>query len=195
VNSATLFSAGPYRCVELTAEDLPRLQRFLEDNPEYYHAVNGAPPGPEEARQEFEFELPAEWPFEKKWLLGFTREDGSLVAMAGLISNLFAPGVWHIGLLIVATSLHGSGTARTLYRELESWMLEQDARWVRLGVVVGNARAERFWDAMGYADLRIRRGMQMGEKTNDLRVMAKPLRGGSFAEYLDLVPRDRSEAP
>jgi hypothetical protein len=37
--------------------------------------------------------------------------------------------------------------------------------------------------------------MQMGNKTNDLRVMAKPLAGGSFAEYLDLVPRDRSESP
>ena len=40
----------------------------------------------------------------------------------------------------------------------------------------------------------MRRGIEMGRKKNDLRVMAKPLAGGSFAEYLDLVPRDRSEA-
>jgi hypothetical protein len=30
---------------------------------------------------------------------------------------------------------------------------------------------------------------------NDLRVMAKPLAGGTLAEYLALVARDRPETP
>jgi hypothetical protein len=35
----------------------------------------------------------------------------------------------------------------------------------------------------------------MGRKTNVLRVMVKPLAGGSVDEYLALVERDRPSAP
>jgi len=35
----------------------------------------------------------------------------------------------------------------------------------------------------------------MGRKSNLLRVMAKPLGGGTIAEYLALVERDRPSAP
>ena len=189
-----LFVADRVRCVELTAGQIPRLQRFFEENPEYYISVNGSPPGPNEAREEFEFQLPAEWPFEKKWLLAFVQDNGSMIGMADLVSNLFADGVWHIGLFIVSTSLHGSGAAHALYNELETWMRGRGGRWVRLGVVEGNARAERFWERVGYVDLRRRVGVEMGSKVNNLRVMAKPLAGGNLSEYLRLVARDRHES-
>jgi GNAT superfamily N-acetyltransferase len=195
VKEAPLFTAGVLECVELTSEHLPRLQRFFEENPTFFLAVNGSVPGPNEAREQFESVFPAEWSFEKKWLLAFRREDGSMVGMADLVSNLFADGVWHIDLFIVATSLHGTGTAQTLYAQLESWMRTRGARWLRLGVVEGNRRAERFWERMGYLDLRRRIGVEMGDKVNNLRVMAKPLANGTLSEYLALVSRDRPESP
>jgi hypothetical protein len=37
--------------------------------------------------------------------------------------------------------------------------------------------------------------MQMGKLTNTVRVMAKPLAGGTLEEFLSLVPRDRPEVP
>jgi hypothetical protein len=42
-------------------------------------------------------------------------------------------------------TLHGGGAAHDLYKQLESWMRTNGARWSRLGVVEGNRRAERFW--------------------------------------------------
>jgi GNAT superfamily N-acetyltransferase len=195
VKSGPLFTAGLFQCVELTSDHLPRLQCFLEVNPEYYLAVNGSVPDPNEAREEFESQLPAGWSFEKKWLLGFIRDDGSMIGMADLISNLFADGVWHIGLFIVASSLHGSGTAQVLYSELESWMRSRGGRWIRLGVVEGNVRAERFWEKMGYVDVRRRLGVEMGNKINNLRVMAKPLGNRTLSEYLGVVTRDQPESP
>ena len=195
VKKAPLFTAGVLECVELTSEDLPGLQRFFEENPAYFLAISGSVARPDEAREEFESVLPAEWSFEKQWLLAFRREDGSMVGTAGLVSNLFAEGIWHIGLFIVATSLHGTGAAQTLYAELESWMRTRGARWVRLGVVEGNRRAERFWERMGYVDLRRRIDVVMGDKVNNLRVMAKPLANGTVSEYLGLVARDRPESP
>jgi ribosomal protein S18 acetylase RimI-like enzyme len=195
VKEGPLFVAGSLQCIELTPDQAPRLQRFLEANPEYYLAVNGGVPGPNEAHEEFELQLPAGWICEKKWLLGFIRDDGSMVGMADLISNLFTEGVWHIGLFIVATSLHGSGTAQALYGELESWMRSRGGRWARLGVVEGNVRAERFWERAGYVDVRRRLGIEMGNKVNNLRVMAKPLSDRPLSEYLSVVARDRPESP
>jgi hypothetical protein len=61
-------------------------------------------------------------------------------------------------------------------------------------VVQGNQRAERFWAACGYVQVRTRDGLQMGRRTNSVRVMVKPLDGGTLDEYLALVPRDRPES-
>ena len=114
--------------------------------------------------------------------------------MATVVADFIAAHVWHIGLFIVATALHGSGVAHALYRELERWMVGQGAEWIRLGVVAGNTRAERFWERCGYVQVRERGPLQMGKKTNLVRVMVKPLAGGSLDAYLALVARDRPGA-
>ena len=70
-------------------------------------------------------------------------------------------------------------------------MRAQGARWLRLGVVRGNARAERFWEKAGFVDVLERREYAQGSKRHTLRVMAKPLAGGTLDEYRMIVPRDR----
>jgi GNAT superfamily N-acetyltransferase len=182
------------RTVELTAEREPELQRFFEANPAYFLAVHGAAAGPGEAHEEIHGELPAGWGFTKKWLVGYLDEGNALVAMANVISDLLAPGVWHIGLFIVATPRHGTGAAQRLYHGLEAWAAANGATWLRLGVVQRNGRAERFWESLGYIQTRTRSGVEVGRLRNTLRVMVKPLGSDSLDHYLSLVPRDRPEA-
>ncbi len=177
----------------MTAEAIPKLQEFFESNPEYNIVVDGTPPGPARAREVFESLPPAGWPFEKKWVLDFSGPDGRMIGMADVISNLFVPGVWHIGLFVIATPLHGGGAARLVYEGLEHWMRGNGARWLRLGVVEGNTRAERFWEKLGYVEVRRRLDVPMGERTNDIRVMVKPLATATLPEYLSRVARDRKE--
>jgi len=183
------------RAIELTPEEEPLLQRFFEENPEYFIAAHGERAGPNEAREEIHGELPAGWSFTRKYLVGYTDEAGSLVAMANVITDLLAKDVWHIGLFIVATARHGTGDAQALNEGLERWAMANGAKWLRLGVVRGNARAERFWESLGYVQTRTREGVQMGKRTNTVRVMVKPLAGGTIEEFLSLVPRDRPEVP
>ena len=182
------------RTAELGAGNEALLQHFFDTNPQYFMAVNGEPAGPNEGQEELHCELPAGWPCTKKWLIGYLDEAGELQAIANLFSDLLAPGVWHISLLIVASARHGNGDAHVLYRSLEAWAAQNGARWIRLGVVQGNARAERFWERMGFVEVRRREGEVMGRLTNTLRVMAKPLAGDSLDDYLALVPRDRPPA-
>lgn len=194
--SAVRLPASPLaglKTVQLGADDEPLLQRFFEANPPYFLAVYGKPAGPDAARDEIRDLPPTGWSFTQRWLLGYATADGELAAAADVVSDLLVPGVWHIGLFIVATSRHGSGDAQALYRGLESWATGEGARWLRLGVVRGNARAERFWEAQGFVETRTRVRVEMGKRTNTLRVMVKPLSGGTLDAYLAAVPRDRPE--
>jgi GNAT superfamily N-acetyltransferase len=184
---------GGLRAVELGAGSEAALQRFFEASPEYFVIVTGEPAWPDDAHEEIHDELPEGWPFTKKWVIGYLDDEGEVQSVANVVSDLLAPGVWHIGLFIVATARHGNGDAPLLYRSLEAWARQNGARWMRLGVVAGNARGQRFWERMGFVEVRRREGVAMGKLTHTLRVMAKPLAGGSLDDYLALVPRDRPE--
>ena len=189
-----LFVAENLRACELTEVDISALQIFFDANPEYFIAVNGMPPRDDEAWQEFNDRPPVGMVFDRQIMIGLFDLDQQLVAMASVLSNFIATSVWHIGLFIVATRLHGSGAATAIYSALEDWMRRNDAEWIRLGVVLGNQRAERFWQKVGYAELRQRNGIQTGNLVSTIRVMMKPLAGGSRETYLHLVERDRMES-
>ena len=127
-------------------------------------------------------------------LVGYVDDKNALVAMAIVVSDLLAARVWHVGLFIVATSRHGTGLAQELYDGLEAWAAANGATWLRLGVVKGNARAERFWERQGFIQVRLWHDVKMGRLTNTLRTMVKPLTGESIEIYLSRVERDRPEA-
>jgi GNAT superfamily N-acetyltransferase len=187
-----LFTTSRYRATEL--KDAARLQRFLEANPEYYLTVFGVPPSSSEGQEEIDSRPPPQFRYDRVVVMGFDDASGNLAGMASVTINLLADNVGHIGLFIVATDLHGSGAAREMYEGLERWLLAGGARWLRLGVVAGNAKGGRFWEKHGFVEVRRRLGVQMGPRVHDLRVMIKPARG-SVVEYLALVERDRPESP
>lgn len=190
-----LFEAPGWRAVEAFAFDIPLLQAFFDANPEYHLAVSGAPAGPGEAKEDFHSMPPAEWPCTRKWVLLFVDGEGAVVGMADILADLFTPGIWHVGLFIVATRLHGSGAAQAMHAGLERWMSASGARWSRLGVVECNLRGERFWRQVGYREVRQRGDYLVGKKSHLLRVMAKPLGRADWDRYFDEVPRDRPGAP
>lgn len=169
------------------------LQAFFDDNPAYFMAVMGQPAGPHEARAEIEATPPADWPWRHIVRLGWAEADGRLAAFADMTTDLLADGVWHLGLFIVATRHHGGGLAQRLYASLEAWARQHGASWMRLGVVVGNTRGERFWERQGFVEVKCRHGLEFGALRQSVRVMLKPLAGETLVQYLERVPRDRPE--
>lgn len=190
-----LFEVDRYCAIELVSDDLTVIQKFLEDNPAYFLTADGSPPANTQAKEEFESELPEGWVFTSKGAIGFVDANKVLTAFATTVSDLFVDGVWHIGLFILSTDKHGQGVARRLYDGLEDWLKASGAKWLRLGVIVGNARAERFWERNGYLEARRRYGITMKNATNTVRVMIKPIGEAGLSEYLRLVSRDRPDTP
>jgi GNAT superfamily N-acetyltransferase len=177
--------------IDLLCDSESVLQQFFEENPLYFVCVYGTPAPATEAHEEVHGEVPTGWAFTHKYVFGYEEPSGKLVAMGNVISDLLARGVWHIGTFIVATTRHGTGDARILYASIEQWCKRGGARWIRLGVVEGNTRAEAFWARCGYTQVAKREGIVMGQRTNVILVMAKPLFGQSLGEYYSLVERDR----
>jgi GNAT superfamily N-acetyltransferase len=178
--------------VNLVSAGEVALQEFFEENPLYFLSVHGIPAQAGEAREEICGDLPAGWAFTHKYVFGYEDPNGKLAGMVNVVSDLLAIGVWHIGTFIVTTDRHGTGDAQSLYASVEGWCQRCGARWMRLGVVEGNSRAETFWERSGYTQVARREGIVMGQRTNAIRVMAKPLLGQPVSEYYALVERDRA---
>ncbi len=193
-DSSVGFDVVGFRVVELDAADAPRLHHFFEKSPEYFERIFGEVPGPDEVISEVLDPPPDGWVFTKNWILGFIDEQENLSGIATVVSDLLAPGVWHIGLFVLDSALHGGGAAHRLFAGVERWALDNGAHWLRLGVVEGNTRAERFWQRCGFTQCRTRGAIQMGRRSNTIRVMVKPLTVGTLPDYLSLVPRDRPES-
>ncbi|MBI3148640.1 MAG: GNAT family N-acetyltransferase [Betaproteobacteria bacterium] len=191
---ATLFSGGGLVARRLEAHEVPALQALFEANPEYFLAINGRRALPDEAQVEFEERPPAYLSYGEQQTLGFYDEEGTLQGMATVVSNLCAPGVWHVTLFLLATRWHGQGVAAAIYQAMEYWSKASGASWLRLGVVIGNTRAERFWTRRGFVEVRRRLGVDTGGRVNDLSVRVKALAGGALEAYWALVPRDHPES-
>lgn len=190
-----LFQTADLQARELAEAELPALQAFYDANPAYFMAVNGRPAGPDDARLEWEEQPPAHLSFTRRWFMGLYAHRQSGAPLAGVVvvlSDLCVPQAWHLGLFIIATELHGRDVAGPAYQALEDWARAQGARWMRLGVVQGNSRAEAFWTRQGFIELRTREGVDTGGRINTLSVRLKPLRAdAALDDYLRQAPRDQ----
>ena len=175
--------------------DAPRLQALFEACPDYFERC-GLPLAADEALQDLRSTPPPDFAWAAQWHLGLVRPGGDgLVAVLQVCSEAPAPGVWHLGLLMVHPAHRGQGLARRLVAALEAWALQSGARWLRLGVVAGNEPAERFWCRQGFRELRRRVSQGAGQPPGPVRVLLKGLSGSpalaDWADYLATVPRDR----
>ena len=191
INAQTLFRAGEIRAICLTLDDAATLQLLFDENPDYFLAVSGQVARPDAAKEQLAGDVPEEFSYTRQLAIGFIDAAGRLIAVADLVSDLLAPGVWHIGLFMVASDQRRQGLGSRLYEALENWVEAAGARWIRLGVVIGNNVAERFWNARQFNQMMVRHDVLMEGKLNDVRVMVKPLGDNQLSEYRTLVGRDQ----
>ena len=190
INSPQSPGAG-MRTVLLAQDDGLLVQSFYDSNPASFVLLTGLPAAKHAALDDSMALPPDDFSYKRKYFIGVIDADGQLLAVADVIEDLLAAGVWHIGLFIVATALHGSGYARRWLTCIEQWAIGFGAKYLRLGVIQGNQRAYRFWEKSGFKKLKLLSGAELGGSLHHLRVMVKPFDSGCLASYFRLVPRDR----
>ena len=141
------------------------LQRFFEENPEYFLPCPARGRMRTRRGRSSRSARRPDWPWDGKWTIRFVDADGAIAGAGRRRVEPPAPGVWHVGLFIVATRLHGSGRASDAFDALEGWIRDGGAQWLRLNVAVGNTRAERFWERTGFAEVRRREGVRTAGRT------------------------------
>jgi hypothetical protein len=191
----SLFESIGFTVRELLLDELSTLQALFEANPEYFVTVNGKAPDTGEAIREFNEMPPAHLTFGTRWFAGVFDKAQRLCGAIILVHDLSAKGVWHIALFFMEARLRGTGAAQEVYASLEEVSYSSHAQWLRLAVIDGNLRAERFWIRQGYSEVRKRQLQNPSGEIKTSKVMVKPLRGGTLAEYLHLVPRDAPSSP
>lgn len=198
---AAVFAGGGLEARELAREELPALQAFFDANPRYFVTVTGAPAPADAAVTTFEARPPPHLAFTRHPCLGLFGADGAgLQGVVFVACDFCLPGVWHLSLFMVDERHHGRGVAAAVHASFEAWARAGGAHAVRLSVVLGNERAERFWQRLGYVELRRRERVDTGGRLNTVRVMLKPLLAAGAAAgevtqaieaYLQRVPRDQ----
>jgi GNAT superfamily N-acetyltransferase len=188
-----LFESPHFYAREITGSEVPEVQRLYENNPGYFLAVHGRPPGDDAAQREFDHLPPDHLSYTRRWFAGLYNRSDVLIGVAVVVSDLAAPGVWHIAFFLIATELHGAGAASEIFAALEAWASQSGARWLRLGVVRGYARPERFWRKHGFQEVRFRIDPSLGEGVA-MRVLVKSVSTAGLEEYLKAVPRDRPDS-
>ena len=118
-DTAALFQGPGWRVAVLAADQVPRLQALFDANPGDFEAINGRAAGPHDAQLEFDELPPPHLPFRRRWVAGIFSDGGALLGTLVLVANLGAPGVWHIALLLVDQSRHGSGLAAQVMARLQ----------------------------------------------------------------------------
>jgi len=192
-DNALLIDSAEFSARVLSDRDIPALQAFYDENPEFFLMANGIPVRDDEAQREFDDLPPPDMPFNQRYIIGFYDNLKKLIGVTTVVSDFLAPGVWLISFFVIATSLHGSGRARAIYDRLENWMERNGAQWIRLGVIINNMKAERFWEKCGYTEIRKRLSVKFGSQVHDFRVMVKSFHRATLDEYLHRVERDRPD--
>jgi RimJ/RimL family protein N-acetyltransferase len=193
--AASGFETEEFIAHPVAREEVAELQAFIESNPEYWLLTQGHPPPADDAAKSFDGLPPADMTYsEHLSLLVRHRSTQEILGQLDIAADLLATGVYHLGFFMTATRTHGSGLAHRLHEAYERWTLGRGARWLRLGVVAANRRAEALWRRVGYVEVKRRDGYVLGDMSHVLITMVKPMPGETLDEYLAAVPRDSDGA-
>lgn len=156
----------------LAITDRDSLQHLLLRCADYFTLVQGEGPSLDDA-DSFLSEVPAGKHSGDKNVFGLFR-DSRLVGVLDLIRDYPAPHEWWLGTLLLDPEIRGAGFGQSTYQGAETWLRENGALAVWLCVQAQNARAERFWIARGFREVR-RERMTLKQLESSIIVMRRTL--------------------
>ena len=155
-------------------QDAAALQALLEACADFNLLIEGEPPGPDAAQVLFS-ETPPGRSADDKYVIGLYDGARSLFGVVDVVRDYPAGGEWFIGLLLIHPAQRGQGTGAEIVRALEAWAIRSGARCLELGVVEANTPGGRFWEQVGFVQVRTSEMRQFGQKEHRVIYMQRDL--------------------
>jgi len=129
--------------------DEAQIQALFESDPDYFRLVQGAPPGPAEAKDLLN-ELPAGKESRDKFVYAFVDRDGVAAALIDLLRSYPDDETWYLGLIFVAPTQRGIRLGTRVLDAICAHVRQQGGRALRLGVDHRNVRARALYERTGF---------------------------------------------
>ena len=131
--------------------DLPAVLSLLESDPDYF-ALDGKLPSLDSLRADLSA-LPPRCIMEQKHYVAFWRE-GTPEAVLDWVEGYPRERTLWVGFFLVKKSLQGQGLGKRLMSALPGAAWDGGMDSLRLACLENNETGHRFWEAMGFRDLR-----------------------------------------
>jgi RimJ/RimL family protein N-acetyltransferase len=165
----------PERVVcRLQAEHTAPLQRLFDKCADFVMLVEGEEASPTAAQDIFQ-ERPAGRSLDDKFLYGLVERNGEIVGLLEGFRHYPDEAIWWIGLLMLAPEVRGRGLGRKLVQSFCDYVCSVQGTAVMLGVVEENRAAYRFWQQVGFEQVRQTEPRPFGKKTQSVYVMRRAL--------------------
>ncbi len=93
-----------------------------------------------------------------------------LIGMVDIFKNYPDNGTWMIGLLLLSPNERNKGLGKAIHEEIKKYALDQGADTFRIGVVVENIKGRKFWDSLGYQQVKSTI-INIGNKEHNLDIL------------------------
>jgi len=143
----------PYTTRTLGLRDVAELQDLYERCSDFHEVEQGVPTLPDAAERLLST-VPEGKDEADKLVLGVRSGDGRLVGVLDLIRDLPAEGEWWLGLLMLDPAERRRGLGAALVKALANAIRDVGGGAVSLGVLEQNTAAGRFWERLGFVELR-----------------------------------------
>ena len=153
--STKVFDLKELNCSvkKLEIADADLLQRLYEKCADYNYLMEGQPPSPTAALDEFTA-IPAGTSLDDKYMLGIFDSENELIGLIEGIQHYPKKGSWWIGLIMLAPAHRRRGILHFLIKEFERWIALQGMDCIMGSVSEANDKVLRLWKQIGFQVVR-----------------------------------------
>lgn len=134
----------------LSKDDLLMVQKFFENNSDFFVMTDGKTPTPNKAEETFNL-LPDRKTADDKFWIGLFDND-NLAAFVDMVQNYKTENQWTIGLYLVDKNYRRQGLATKLLNNLENMLLSLRVESLRIVVQEQNVCGLAFWQKMNFKE-------------------------------------------
>ena len=98
-----------------------------------------------------------------------------LIGIVDIFKNYPNNGTWMIGLLLLSPNERNKKLGKVIHEEIKKYALNQGADTLRIGVVEENIKGRKFWDSLGYKQVKSTT-MSMGDENHNVDILTLTLK-------------------